>query len=189
MAVTAQQKSEQSYFVTGKDTTFCKTLKFGTNLQGYLNKLQYTDMNGKNIELKGKKEVPDVITFFVKGIIIDKTPLKADKPDGYIRYTERVVDGKLKVYLAQQGYNSSRTYTPGSPFGDFSTRGPVGIYRFYIKMPDGTYYQINDKGNMRDHIKPFLLSCTDFKNEYKGDFSTCEEAFMEMIKLFNSKCE
>jgi hypothetical protein len=182
------------YFVTKKDTTFCKKLQYSTTAQGYLNKLEYNDMNGKEIVLKGQKNVPDVLTFNIDTIILDKVPLKADKPESYIRYTQRVVDGKLKVYLAQQGYYEGVKYSDSdSPYADqngyVDTGGPAGIYRFYLKMPDGTYYKINSKKNMKNYIKPFLQKCSEFVNEYTGDYSTKEEPFMEMIKLYNSLCK
>ncbi|MFL5731220.1 MAG: hypothetical protein ACJ75J_17155 [Cytophagaceae bacterium] len=187
----AQTEKGEFYFVTSKDTTYCQELSYGTTGQGYLDKLEYTDLSGKKVLLKGRKNVPDVLTFYMKGEIIDKTPLKANAPDGYIRYTDRVVDGKLKVYLAQQGYNNTIMYNPATPPGmsPFSTGGPSGLYRFYIKMPDGTYYKINNAGNMKKYIKPYLLQCSAFKNQYKGDFSTHEEPFMEMIRLYNSVCK
>ena len=181
----------QDYFVVKKDTTFCSNLKYSTTAQGYLKSIKYTDINRKEISIDGRKNVPDVETFYIDSILIDKTPLKANKPDSYIRYTKRVVDGKLKVHLAQQRYNTTMKYTPGSPHGDFSTFGPTvtGIYRFFLKMPDGTYYNIKSKSDMKKHIKPYLLKCVAFKNQYKGDFSTREEPFMDMIKLYNSICE
>lgn len=185
----------QDYFVVGKDTTFCKDLKYTTTVQGYLKTIKYTDLKEKEVLIDDKKNMPDVITFYSDKKFIDKTPLKADKPDGYIRYTERSVDGKLKIYLAQQGYKegSGMHYTGAAKFtnsnSDWNTSGPTGIYRFYLKMPDGTYYKINDKGNIEKYIKPYLLKCAEFKNQYKGDYSTKEEPFMAMIKLYNSLCK
>lgn len=179
----------QKYFVVGKDTTFCTKLSYLTTSQGALNQIKYTDSDGKSVEIKGKSNVPDVTTFCINGVCSDKIPLKANKPNSYKRYTERIVDGKLKVYLAQQGHSSNYHYTPGAAAGDWSdTGGPVGIYRFFIKMPDGTYYKINSKKNMNKYIKPYLLKCSEFKSEYSGDFSTEELPFMQMIQLYNSLC-
>lgn len=179
----------QDYFVAKGDTTFCTNLKYSTTSQGYLKSINYEDTNGHNVIIEGRKKVPDVETFYIETKFIDKTPLKANRPDSYIRYTERSVDGKLKVYLAQQGYNSSRQYTPGSPHGDWSSSGPSGTYRFFLKMPDGTYYKINNRSNMKKYIKPYLMKCSNFNNKYKGDYSTREKPFMEMIELYNSICE
>ena len=167
------------YFATNKDTVYCKSLEYGTNMVGNLRMLVYTDANGKKVEIKDKKLIPDVMSFNMNGVFYDKIPLKADKPDGAIRYTKREVDGKLKVYLAQQGT------TIGSDF----TSDPSGTYRFFLKMPTGTYYKINNKSNMKEHIKPYLSRCKEFAAEYKGDFNTNEEPFMEMIRLYNSLCK
>ena len=181
LIITSIDVNAQHYFVVGKDTTFCNYLVYGTTAQGFLNSLEYTDTTGKNIILEGRDNVPDVATFFINGFSIDKTPVRAHKPNGYIRYTERAVDGKLRVYLARQ------SYTPA--MGSLEAGGPSGIYRFYLKMPDGTYYKINNKHNMEDFIKPYLLKCKDFENQYKGDFSAHEGPFMKMIRLYNSLCE
>ena len=67
--------------------------------------------------------------------------------------------------------------------------GSVGSYRFFIRMPDGTVHKINDKKNMNEVIKPFLLRYSEFKTEYKGEFKDDEYTFMEMIKLYNSLCD
>lgn len=180
----------QDYFVTKKDTTFCSDLKYSTTGQGYLKTLEYTNEGGDQVSMKGRKNLPDIKTFYIDSTFIDKTPLKADKPDSYIRYTPRAVDGKLKVYLEQQGYSSTTQYTPGSAQGDWTQAGgPMGIYRFYLKMPNGTYYKINNKGNMKKYIKPYLLKCAAFKEQYTGDYSTREQPFMEMIRLYNSVCD
>ena len=195
LTATVKAQTTTDYFVVRKDTTFCTGLNYTTTIQGYLKTLNYKTLDGEEVSLEGRKNVPDVLTFYIssknpdEAYFVDKTPLKANKPDGYIRYTERAVDGKLKVYLAQQGYNSTVTHTPCSPHGDWSTGGPTGIYRFYLKMPNKTYYKINNAGNMKKYIKPYLLRCKEFKSQYKGDFSTREEPFMEMIRLYNSLCD
>jgi len=195
MIVTSFNIYAQDYFIVRKDTTFCSKLNYSTTAQGYLKSIEYTDVNGKRKSVDGRKNVPDVSTFYQDSISIDKTPLKANRPDSYIRYTERAVDGKLKVYIAQQGYNQgTMSYGPGLNSGSNnnrleSTGGPSGIYRFYLKMPDGTYYKINNKGNMKKFIRPYLLKCTEFKNEYKGDYSAREQPFTDMIRLYNSLCE
>ena len=170
----AQTDKPKDYFVTKTDTVFCTELTYNTTAQGYLKNFKYTDLTGKPVEIK--KNVPDVQTFYHHGQTDDKIPLKADKPDSYIRYTCRSVDGPLKVYLAYQ------TYSSGS--GSSS-----GTYRFFLKLPDGTFYKINNKKNLKNFIKPYLLKCPAFASNYKGDFSTREKPFIETIKLYNSLCK
>ncbi|MEI6767245.1 MAG: hypothetical protein WCM76_16565 [Bacteroidota bacterium] len=177
----------QDYFIVKKDTTFCKNLSYNTTSQGYLRSMKYTDMDGQEVSLKGRDKVPDVLTFFIDGVSIDKTPLVANKPDSYIRYTQRAVDGVLKVYISDPGQTGMQ-YTPGAAGGDWSTGGPSGTYRFFLKMPNGTYIKVNSPKNMKEKIKPFLLKCEEFKKQYKGDFSTMEKPFIEMIELYNSLC-
>ena len=169
--------NSQDYFVVNEDTTFCNDLKYAAASNGYLAILEYTKLDGEKVYLKGKKKVPDVSTFYIDERFIDKVPLKADKPDSYVRYNGRLVDGALKVYQSfpTRKYTSSGSYL-------------AGTYRFIIKMPDGTYYKIDNKKNMNKHIKPFLLECSSFANNYKGDFSWEEKPFTEMIELYNSLC-
>ena len=177
LIVSITNVSAQKYFVVGDDTTFCNELKHISQSNGYLKILEYTTTEGKKVALKGRKNVPDVTTFFSNDTYIDKVPLKANKPNSYIRYNERLVNGKLKVYLSK-------------PYKKFTASGSyyAGSYRFFLKMPDGVYLKIDSKGNMKKLIKPFLLDCSSFKDNYKGDFSTSEKAFMEMIELYNSLC-
>ncbi len=59
----AQTVKAPCYFVVKpKDTTFCKALSYTTTSQVYLKKIDYTDMSGKKVSLKGKEELPDVQT-------------------------------------------------------------------------------------------------------------------------------
>lgn len=177
----AQKDTGKNYFIVkGRDTTHCQKLEYRTNPQGYLAGLEFTDEDGREVKIDGRKNVPDVETICVNNVIYDKVPLKASKPNSYIRYTERVVDGKLKVYLSRPHYNDDIHGGSG---------GPVGTYRFFIKMPDGTYYKINSNSNMNKHIKPYLLNCPEFKEGYKGPFSSTEEQFEKMIRYYNSVCQ
>ena len=169
----AQTEKPKDYFVTKTDTVFCTDLTYDLTSQGYLKSIKYKDLNGTSVEIK--KNVPDVQTFYHFENTKDKIPLKANKPDGYIRYTWRIVDGPLKVYLAQQTVSGSGNVT--------------GTYRFFLKLPDGTFYKINNKKNLKNFIKPYLLKCPAFASNYKGDFSTREKPFMETIKLYNSLCK
>jgi hypothetical protein len=170
----------QDYFIKGKDTVFCQQLEFKLNAQEYLKSVKYTDEKGNASTITDRFELLDIITIYQGGIYLDKIPLKANKPDSYIRYTIRAVDGKLRVYLAEQGY----VHNPNPNFS-----GPSGIYRFFLKMPDGTYYKINSKKNMKTYIIPYLKQCSEFNKSYKGDFSSKEDPFMEMIRLYNSLCK
>lgn len=163
------------YFITSdNDTTYCTEIDVGFNVQWFLDELSYTTVDGEHLEFKGKKNVPDVISFYIDSVALDRTPLKPDD-DKYVRWDYRAVDGKLIVYNPGQSVNRDMD--------------PSGIYRFYLKMPDGTFYKINSQSNMKKYIIPYLEECTEFKQQYKGDYSTDEEPFIEMIELYNSLCE
>jgi len=178
----------QDYFIVNKDTTFCSNLGYKTTAQGYLKSISYT-ANGKDISIKKRKNVPDVETFFIEDVIRDKVPLKANKPDSYIRYTKRVVDGKLKVYLyyPYDGANVQRMSAPGHDIKPGTAA--LGVYRFFLKLPDGTYYKINSKKNRTKYIIPFLTKCEKFTAQYTGNFSPREPQFMETIELYNALCD
>jgi hypothetical protein len=173
----AQTDKKQDFFIVGKkDTTFCKKLSMGVTGQGYLNRLEYTDLKGKEVKLKGRSDVPDVTTLCINGKLIDRVPQKPNKPEGYVTFISRAVDGKLIVYLEGTTYSSTM-------------QSQIGSYRFFLKMPDGTYYRINDSGNIKKYIKPYLMKCKEFADQYKGDFDTEEKPFMETVKLYNSLCK
>jgi hypothetical protein len=172
-AIKAQSQKTNDYFITKKDTIFCTELTYTTTARGVLKSIKYTNLNGQKIEIK--KNLPDVQTFYLFGSSYDKIPFKANKPDGPRKYTHRIVDGTLKVYLAEQTTSSS---------GNVS-----GVYRFFIKFPDGTFYKINKRKNLNNVIKPYLLKCLAFKSSYKGDFSTRQNPFIETIKFYNSVCK
>ena len=195
----------QDYFVVEKDTTFCSNLEYGTTAQGYLKSVRYTDKNGKAIVIEGRKVVPNVITFYRQEVTIDKIPQKADKPKSYVRYTERTLDGTLKVYVRYPGGNlgtstihsnapnpltMNNSTVSGRASGSTQTMsGPGGVFTFFLKLPDGTYYKINKKKNMKKYIIPYLQECSEFTSQYKGDYSNEKDLFIEMIELYNSVCK
>ncbi len=169
----AQEFSKENYFVQNKkDTTYCQTMKLILMKSGDLVGITYSGTDGVETKLNGK-ELSKVKTISINGVFHDLIPLKADKPDGHKRMTEREVDGKLKIY-------ASRPY--------HSDAGPVGSYRFFLQMPNGTFYKINSKKNINNYIKPYLLKCKEFEAQYMGDYSYKEDKFKEMIELYNSLC-
>ena len=162
------------YFITQtKDTVYCTNLKYGTSTWGALNFLSYNQPDGSPIIYKSKKSAPLVLTLYIDGKTIDRIPLKPNSKRE-ILYTERTIDGPLKVYLKHQ--NTS------------NTSNATVMYIYYIRMPDGKFYKINDKKNMKNVIIPYVKDCPKFVESYTGDYSNKEEAFMEMIRLYNSLC-
>lgn len=168
------QNTDFDYFITQKkDTVFCSELKYRTNTWGYINFLSYIQPDGTPIKYQSKKTVPVILTLYTQGNTIDRIPLKPKSKHDVI-YLKRTVDGPLKVYLQHQNQS-------------YSSAGTV-MYIFYLKMPDGTFYRINDKLNMSQIIVPYLKKCTAFTSQYDGDYSNKEEAFIGMIRLYNQLC-
>ncbi|MDF4202471.1 hypothetical protein PXD56_05880 [Maribacter sp. SA7] len=183
--------NSQDYYVVEKDTIHCENLNYTRTAQGYLKNITYKKEDGTEIKIKEKKILRNVTTLFINEISIDRVPLKPSKPDKYVRYLLRSVDGKIKTY-SNDTYRptTSTKYTPGSPFGDFKEGGSkMDSYHYTIKMPNGGWYDIRKKKNMNNIIKPFLLKCEAFKKEYKGDYNAGEARFNETIELYNSLCQ
>ena len=167
-------QKDNDYFITQtKDTVFCSDLKYGTSTWGELNYLSYKALDGSDVVYKSKKSAPLVLTLCIDGKIIDRIPLRPNSKKE-IRYAERTVDGPLKVYLIHQDNSNSKEATV--------------MYIFYLRMPDNSYYKINDKKNMEGTIVPYLKQCEAFVLSYKGDYSNKEADFIEMIKLYNRSC-
>lgn len=194
----------QDYFIVETDTTFVSNLEYGTTIQGYLKSLRYTDSNGKEIAIEGRKEVPDVSTMYRQGTSIDRIPQKPDRPNSYTKFVPRAVDGKLKIYIKYPndiGSTLVRSNAPNPLTANNSTMsrnqngsletmsGRTGVYYFYIKFPDGTFYKVNKKKNMKKYIIPYLKECAQFNEQYNGDFSAEEEDFIKMIELYNTACK
>ena len=91
-------QSDVDYFVVGADTTFCTKLYFRQFSERHLKEIRYQDLQGKEVVIFGKKETPDVSSFYIKGKFIDKTPYMPGGRKGNFRYDLRNVDGEIKVY-------------------------------------------------------------------------------------------
>lgn len=166
----AESNSANYYFVTMKgDTTFCKSLEYQLGNRGELYRLAFTKDNGIKIEIASHKKMPNVVTFYLNGKTFDKIPYDIDSPTEAYAYSERKVDGNLKVYLDQKGQ---------APF-----------YRFYVRLGPGQYCKANSKSSFNKNIKPFLESCEDFTSSYDGEISNEEDELIKMISFYNFICE
>ena len=95
----AQENTPQLYFINlQKDTVFCKTLNYGTNTKGNLNRLDYITINDTPYEFSGKKNVPNILTFYINGKTLDKIPYRLGSQSKLYVYSERLTNGELKVY-------------------------------------------------------------------------------------------
>ena len=117
---------EDDYFIVDSDTTHCSNLSYTITFQSYLATLSYESENGKKVVIDNRKNIPDITSFYIDGNTIDRIPQKTNKPEKYIKWASRVVDGKLRV-----NYYS----TPYSGGSGVQTQ----VIKFYVKMPDGTH--------------------------------------------------
>lgn len=170
--VLAQMDAPQFYFINlQKDTIFCKSLDFGRNTKGYLNRLDYVTIDGVPYEIKGKKNVPHILTFYLDGKTLDKIPYRLGSKSKLYVYSERLTDGKIIVYINHQ-------------IPDVSV-----VYRFYVRFDDGEMYRVDKRSDLEEHIKPRMLSCEKFKNTLTWEITDEEEKFLNAVKLYNSVCE
>ena len=172
--------SQEDYYIKGQDTIRVSNLTYDLTMQSYLAELSYTDTNGKPVTVKGRKNLSDVSTLYINYVTIDKIPQKAHKPKGYVKWAHRVVYGKL---IVDYYTNSMTTSRAGSR--------PVttSITKFFIKMPDGTFYDIRKSKDRKKHIIPYLQQCSEFVSAYDGNYSSDYKSFTEMILLYNSLCK
>jgi uncharacterized protein YxeA len=174
ISIKSSAQVDLDYFISQtRDTVFCTELRYSTNTRGELIFLSYIRLDDAPVIYKSKKTVPFVLTFYIKGKSIDRIPLTPNSKK-QVRYTERSVDGKLKVYLVHQNNSNTKEATV--------------MYMFYLKMPDNKYVKINSNKNMDKVIIPYLKQCSAFTDSYQGDYSNKEAVFMEMIVLYNEIC-
>jgi len=151
---------------------------------GTLGKINYQDETGKFVTAEGKKNLADISTMYTNGKTFDKIPQKAHKPDGHVKWAERVVDGKLIVNY----YYNIVSAPPGFSGGGLAPMSS-SITKFFIKMPDGTFYNIRDSGDMKKHIIPYLKQCSAFTSVYTGDYNDEVKSFTKTVELYNSLCK
>ncbi len=178
--------SQTDYFVNVADTVYAKNINYKLTSQSYLARINYTDLDGNERVIEGKKELAGVSTFLVNGQIIDKIPQKAHKPDKYVKWATRVVHGKL---IVNYYYNEITTFSKNTYKSEKMTERTSGIAKFFIKMPDGTFYDIINNRDRKKYIIPYLQECEAFNAAYKGKFEKNYVSFIEMINLYNSLCE
>ena len=168
----AQENNSQIYFINlQKDTVFCKTLRYSTNTKGFLNSLDYVTIDDIPYEFKGKKNVPNILTFYINGTTLDKIPYRLGSESKLYVYSKRLTDGELVVYINHL-------------IPDVSV-----VYRFYVRFEDGTMYRVDKHSDFEEHIKPRMLSCEKFKDVLTWEISDEEEKFLEAVRLYNSLCE
>ena len=77
---------EQDYFIVDGEKTYCDELYFETNGQSYLKTISYVDSNGDKIVIDSRENIPNISTFYIDGMTIDKVPQNTDKPKKYITH-------------------------------------------------------------------------------------------------------
>lgn len=169
----AQQTKKMDYFATTTDTTFCTALSFDTEQSnGELNYLEYTDLQGKEFILKGKENIPDILTFHIGNNAYDKQLDKASKvrinfimrdlfaQDSIKIHPKKIEKPIITLIVSQSTYTRTRSDGIGGP--NSSTRKRISA--FYMQgdgNPDVTrltYYYAN--------LKPFLLNNPEAMREY-----------------------
>lgn len=176
--------SAQDYFIESGDTTFCDNLTYMTNMKGRVKYMEYNDLNGNVIKVhKGEAYEMDIQTFYIDSLTIDNTPSNVKKQNNDFRLTIREVDGPVKVYVEHKILEMDYNVATG-----VRAIGDEGRYRFFVQFPDGTYYDVN-KRNVLEIIKPYLMKCDDFKDQFDGEVTWDEQKFIKAVKFYNSLCQ
>jgi len=181
----AQEKSELDYYIIGSDTTYCTGLWYSKTSQSYIGTVNYVGMEGDTVSMNERSKVRSIVSFHILGSTVDRVPQKASKPNRYVQWADRIVEGKLTLNYYRK---RSRTIELNGAGGQNSMQSKV-IVIFYVKMPDGTYYDINKKSDRKKYIIPYLEKCKAFKDAYEGDYSHEKDDFVKTIELYNSLCE
>ena len=160
-----------------KDTIFCYITEVERSA-GNLTKIKYKDKADNVQQVKGK----EVKSFRLNGIVVDKIPLKASKPDSYQRHIEAKINGKIKIYdhirlVAMTNKKGERKL--------YSVVGP-GSDIYTIKLDNGQYYDISNS-NIKKYIAPYLQKCKNFKSAYNGEYNT--DTIEEIVLLYNKECK
>ena len=172
IAASAQHSGAEYYFVKHDfDTVFCKSLSYGTGTWGVLNRLEYTTPEGISYELRGKNNIPKIITFYLNGKTFDRIPYNLGGSKKLYVYSERITGDKLKVYL------------------DPMVQDESVIYRFYVRIEDGNFYKVDKRSDFENVIVPFMMKCEKFRNALDFPLTKDEKTFIKAAKLFNSLCE
>lgn len=167
----AQVSSNKIYFVKSNgDTTFCKSIYVERD-GGNVYAINYTNEKGVKLSID---DCLDVKTYTVGSDVFDLIPLKASRPNGYLRHIWRKVDGKIKIY----DYVNTISVQGG---------GSTSVVRYSVKMPEGKYYKINKK-NLNKYIMPKLRECVDFRTNFKGEVSSKKGKFEKIIQFYNNSC-
>ena len=165
----AQKDTPQFYFINlQKDTIFCKSLNYGTNTKGYLNRLDYVTTDDVPYEINGKKNVPHILTFYINGKTLDRIPYRLGSKSKLYVYSERLTDGEIIVYINHQ------------------IPDKTVVYRFYVRFDDNEMYRVDKKSDFEDHIRPRMLSCQALGKSFKKEILNKEKEFLEAVKLYNS---
>jgi hypothetical protein len=179
----------QEYFVRGKDTTYARNMEYTTNSQGFITEIKYTDRSGKQVTLDGKKNLKNVQSLHYNNGVVERMPLKISKPDAYVRYGGRVVDGKLKVLLYDdQEETLTWVRNPWDQRMSKFQNTTSGTRLFYLRLPDGTLYDLSKKKEVKNNVMPYLMKCDEFRKQYKDDLSMKQNDIVKMIRLYNDVC-
>ncbi len=168
----AQVKSLDYFVKKGADTTYCISLE-ALRGGGNVGQFTYLDLDGKEQTIEGKEACQEVLTYVINDHPYDLIPLKASKPDGYLRHFWRKIDGKIKLYY----------YFNVAGFGENSGAIELTI----LQLGNGEYYFAKRK-NIKKVITPYLLQCDVFKKDYDGSIGHKPEDLDYWLKLYNSVC-
>ena len=169
-----QTNKRNEYFVTITDTVFCSEFIYGIINNSRIADIEYTDMKGEKVIIKGNKNMPEILTIYQNGKTTERIQLEPDRPQGPFKYITRTLSGQIKMYKNQAYLKFDNTYGRES--------------KEYFKLPSGVAYEFNKK-NINTILKPFVLLCKEVANKYGGEDKIKMNKAWEMINLYNVYCK
>lgn len=170
------------------DTIHCKALEHKTNKNGRLNYIKYTTTEGKDIENKGKKNVPKLASFRHHRQTFEMVPRRLYNPKKRNIVAKRLVEGKISYCYFNNEEWSTTTRVVNSASGSSlqSNTAKTGFKLRYVKISEGNYFQLT-KRSMKKKLKPHLKKCEAFNKSYTGNFKVnfLGTGIVEMLKLYN----
>jgi hypothetical protein len=157
--------SENDIIITHSNDTIICFITDIANLGGKTTKIHYKDKEGKIQSFWGK----EVKEFFLDGYNLVQIPLNSNKPDGYTRHYRRIYAGTIQIFI--DAYYAS-IYKPKKDIREIYTscsqceRSWDKAFTYndniplqMIRLPDGKYYEYQNKSDYNDFIVPFLMKC------------------------------
>ena len=169
--------SAQDFFIDEDGNKVdCKQLTVSKNADGEVYNWSYHSTSGER-KSYNQSNVPAFPAYSKGGKYFELIPEKIGKSE--MKYCQRLESGTLSLYTD----NAVRSYAPTK--GSAKQSGPN---RLFIKTPDGTFLDANDKKSFKNEISPLIYSCRAMMNKRITGKLPFQEELANLIKAYNEDC-